>query len=161
MLLHANNNSFVYNDVNVKTWSISQCSRHKKVSQDFGCGILLCFTFITPVYFITLGPVSIPSILFVLCITTNYVNSNVVNELSQSLICLVFIDFHHLIPWIVCCRYGDGCYVSFGSDYNVPNLHLSDHVVSPIAVFWYMSNYCAMYPWSPIFLLHWYSWSWR
>ena len=52
-------------------------------------------------------------------------------------------NFHHLIPQIVFCGHGD---------------FIADLVVFPIVVFWSVANHCFVHPWSPVFLLHHYSW---
>ena len=65
------------------------------------------------------------------------------------------------IPEIVFCRCGGGHYRSFCSGHDVSSLHYPDLVASPTVVFWFMSSYCYMHPWFPIFSLHCCSWSCR
>ena len=58
-----------------------------------------------------------------------------VYELVQFIICLVFVDFYYLMPEIVSCQYGGGCFTLFSSGYNASSLYCPDLVVSPTVVF--------------------------
>ena len=58
-----------------------------------------------------------------------------VYEFIHLVIFQVFVDFHHLIPDMIFCGYGNDYYMPFGSGYYVSKLPHSYLVASSIVVF--------------------------
>ena len=83
----------------------------------------------------SLGSVSFLSIsiLFIclsLCVLVN------LSMFGQLVVCLLLFAFQYLIPEAIICWFGDDCYVSLGTGYDVSSLCHSVLVTSPIVVFW-------------------------
>ena len=53
----------------------------------------------------------------------------------QLVMCLVFVEYHYLVPEITFCAYLGDCYMSIVSGSDVPSIYRSDHVASLVVIF--------------------------
>ena len=162
------NRIFVCSDVNISTWLISQYPSTNRVSHIFlsidACRVLACFWFYS-----------------ILVVLFHYVlHCQILLALPPSVLSLsspfpfhanfLFYAFWQIIleVHLASCMFGShwlssphvwdnllqiwtGNYLSFGSDYYTSGLYQSDPLASPNGLFWFMSNYWSMCPWSPSF----------